>query len=584
MGSTNLKYYTNDRSTQIVIALLKAYGIRKVVASPGTTNIALVASMQYDPWFEIYSSVDERSAAYMACGLAAESGEPVVITCTEATASRNYYPALTEAHYRKLPILAITGTHGNEVTGHLNAQSIDRSQTPNDTVNYNVSIFKIKDKDDEWLTVVNVNKAISELRRNGGGPVLINLHEATGAGFDTKELPSVRQIERVLSKDVCFPKLPHEVKTVAIFVGAHKEFSKEETDAIELFCEQYNGVVFVDYTSNYHGRYKVQNALLACQKDQRLMKQPDLLIHIGEVSGEIYNTYHIFSKQTWRVSEDGEIRDLFKNLYKVFQMDEFSFFSHYGNVSTQNKDLSFYEYFKSIYQDLLTKIPKEIPFGNIWAARQLHTILPKHSVLHVSIFNSLRSWNFFELDNSIRTSCNVGGFGIDGSLSTILGASLANPNQIHFCVIGDLAFFYDMNALGNRHLGNNIRILLVNNGVGTEFKNYDHPASQWQNDADLYMAARGHFGNKSPKLVKAYVEALGFKYYSACNKDEFNVVKKHFVSAASSDKPILLELFTDSENESEAIRMIRNIVKDERSFTDKVKGKACSMIKKMVKK
>lgn len=105
--------YTNDKSTQIVLSLLKEHGIRKVIVSPGTTNIALVASMQCDPWFEMYSCVDERSAAYMACGLASESGEPVVITCTEATASRNYFPGLTEAHYRKLPILAITGSHGN---------------------------------------------------------------------------------------------------------------------------------------------------------------------------------------------------------------------------------------------------------------------------------------------------------------------------------------------------------------------------------------------------------------------------------------------------------------------------------------
>ena len=76
----------------ILLALLKAHGIRKVIASPGTTNIALVASMQQDPYFQMYSAADERSAAYMACGLAAESGEPVVLSCTGATASRNYLP------------------------------------------------------------------------------------------------------------------------------------------------------------------------------------------------------------------------------------------------------------------------------------------------------------------------------------------------------------------------------------------------------------------------------------------------------------------------------------------------------------
>lgn len=583
MSNTQQKYYTNDKSTQIVIALLKEYGIKKVIASPGTTNIALVASMQYDSWFEMYSSVDERSAAYMACGLASESKEPVVITCTEATASRNYYPGLTEAYYRKLPILAITGTHGNDVTGHLNAQSIDRSQTPNDTVNYNISVGKIKDKDDEWLTIVNVNKALSELSRNGGGPVLINMHEATGAGFDTKELPCVRKIDRILLKD-SLPEISCDLNSVAIFVGSHKDFTKAETAAIELFCEKYNGVVFVDHTSSYYGRYKVQNALLACQNDQRLMKQPDLLIHIGEVSGEIYNTYHIFSKQTWRVSEDGEIRDLFKNVCKVFQMDELSFFSHYNNVLVKTRETSFYNYFKSNYNKIVNNIPSDIPLSNIWIAQQLHTMLPKNSVLHVSIFNSLRSWNFFELDDSIKTSCNVGGFGIDGCMSTLLGASLANPNKIHFCVIGDLAFFYDLNVLGNRHFGSNIRILLINNGVGTEFKNYDHPAAQLKDAADMYIAARGHFGNKSHKLVKNYVEALGFKYFSAINKDDFDLIKADFVSAEISDKPIVLEVFTDSKDESEAIRIIRNIVKDERNIADKIKEKTYSIVKKLTKK
>ena len=99
------KYYTKERNVQIVLSLLKAHGIRKVIASPGSTNIAVVGSMEHDPFFEIYSCVDERSAAYMACGLSAESGEPVVLSCTGATASRNYYPGLTEAYYRKLPIL-----------------------------------------------------------------------------------------------------------------------------------------------------------------------------------------------------------------------------------------------------------------------------------------------------------------------------------------------------------------------------------------------------------------------------------------------------------------------------------------------
>ena len=139
------KYYTNERNVQIVLSLLKAHGIRKVIASPGTTNMTFVGSIQNDPFFEIYSVVDERSAAYMACGMAAESGEPVVLSCTGATASRNYYSGLTEAFYRKLPVLAVTSHQGTDRIGHLIAQNIDRRQLPRDLVKLSVDIPSVHD-------------------------------------------------------------------------------------------------------------------------------------------------------------------------------------------------------------------------------------------------------------------------------------------------------------------------------------------------------------------------------------------------------------------------------------------------------
>ena len=112
--------YTDEENVLILISLLKRHGIHRVVASPGTTNITFVASIQQDSYFEVYSAPDERSGAYIACGLAAETGEPVVLSCTGATASRNYLPGLTEAFYRKLPILAVTSTqHLGRVGQHV---------------------------------------------------------------------------------------------------------------------------------------------------------------------------------------------------------------------------------------------------------------------------------------------------------------------------------------------------------------------------------------------------------------------------------------------------------------------------------
>ena len=189
-----MKKYSNDKNAQILLSLMKAHNIRKVIASPGTTNIAIVGSMQHDEYFEMYSCVDERSACYMACGLSAESGEPVAIVCTEATASRNFFPGLTEAHYRKLPILVIAGSHGEYSIGNLHSQSIDRTQSPKDTVRYSAFVNKINSSQDESHNVTIINKALIELKRHGGGPVLVNI-VASPLGFDTETLPHVKAIK-----------------------------------------------------------------------------------------------------------------------------------------------------------------------------------------------------------------------------------------------------------------------------------------------------------------------------------------------------------------------------------------------------
>ena len=171
------KYYTVERGQQILVSLLKQHGIRKVIASPGTTNITFVASVMNDPFFEIYSSVDERSAAYMAVGMAEETGEVVVLSCTGATASRNYIPGLTEAYYRKLPILAVTATQNENRVGHLIPQVIDRSQQPKDCCVHSEHVPVPRDTNDEWDATIRLNRAVLALTHRGGGPVHINLAE-----------------------------------------------------------------------------------------------------------------------------------------------------------------------------------------------------------------------------------------------------------------------------------------------------------------------------------------------------------------------------------------------------------------------
>lgn len=565
--------YTNERNVQIVIALLKAHGIHRVIASPGTTNMTFVVSIENDPWFQIWSSVDERSAAYLACGMAAETGEPVVISCTGATASRNYMPGLTEAYYRKLPVLAITSTRGNHKLGHLIDQQIDRRNIPNDIAMESVTIPMVKGKEDERYCEIEANKAILALNLNGGGPAHINMYTNYSHDFTVKEIPHVNAIYRHFVFDKEWPAIPQDGRIV-VRVGSHANFSDEQTKAIDAFCATYDAVVCCDHTSGYRGKYEVHGQLVFGQhKWHSSLRNANLCIHIGEVSGDQFT---VNAKHTWRVSPDGELRDTFGNLRRVFMMPEIDFFNHYAKGNANYTD--YLDALNKEIEDVKNEIPN-LPYSNIWMAQQMHEKLPKDCEIHFGIYHSLRSWNFFKLPLGIQAKCNVGGFGIDGGVSTMIGASLSNPNKLFIGVFGDLAFFYDMNVVGNRHVGNNVRILLVNNGKGNEFRNYGHPCYFLGDEADKYIAAAGHYGNMSNLLVKNYAENLGYEYITASNKEEFYNVVEKFLSSEISDKPILFEVFTETEDESDALETILNMVVDNKTI---VKDKLKKAVKEIV--
>lgn len=553
--------YTDELNIAILVALMKHHGVRKIVASPGTTNVTFVACLQRDPYFQVFSSVDERSAAYIACGMAAESGEPVALSCTGATASRNYIPGLTEAYYRKLPVLAVTSTQHIGRIGNMVPQVIDRTNELNDICKLSVQCPTVHSADDRWACEASLNKALLELTHNGGGPVHINLVTAYSSNFNEKSLPDVRYVDRVDIGD----KLPSlDGKRIAISVGAHPAWDAKLTAAVDRFCEKYGAVVATDHTSNYDGQYDILCPLVI--KQSRYVpscKNVDVMIHIGEISGAYAQPS---AREVWRVSPDGVPRDTFGKLRYVFNMTEEKFFESYTGADNVSESASpssntYLEQWRAEDKRLRAKIGN-IPFSNIWCAQQTAPKLPKNSVLHLAILNSLRSWNFFPIDSSIRGYANTGGFGIDGCMSSLIGASLASPDKLFFGVIGDLACFYDLNSLGNRQVGSNVRLMILNNGVGTEFKNYDHKAAKFGEEADAYMAARGHYGNRSRNLLRHYAEDLGYEYMSASDKEEFLANVDRFTCAEQFDKPVLFEVFTNSQDESDALRIMQTLETD----------------------
>ncbi len=568
-----LKNYTSEKHTQILIALLKVHGVRKIVASPGATNICLVASLQSDPFFEIYSSVDERSAAYIACGMAAESGEPVALSCTGSTASRNYIPGLTEAYYRKLPVLAITASQHFGRVGNYNGQVIDRNVQLNDIAMYSAQIDCVYTEEDEWACELEINKALLALRKNGGGPAHINLRTTYSKDFGVEELPKVKVIEHIeVSQDM--PSL-EEYQRIAVLVGAHCRWTDELLQQVDVFCEKYNAAVLHNHASNYKGKYGVGHAVIINMAMYNTpLTNADLVIYIGSVS-----RYPSAMKKSvmWRINPDGQIRDCEKTLTKVFQMSEIEFFQYYNELKNTSAHISEYaSEWQREYQNIISQTP-ELPFSNTWVAQNTIGKLPENSVLHIAGSNTARAWNFFELPRTVECYSNDGAMGIDGQVSALVGESLASPNRLHLGVVGDLTFFYDMNCLGNRHIGNNFRLMVINNGIGAEFKIYTHPAYAFGEEANSYMAACGHFGDKSNELLCHYAEDLGYEYLTASTKEEYLEVMCRFLDPSLTENPIIFEVFTDSKDENDAIYLMNHIVKS----ADKV---AVNMAKGFVKK
>lgn len=534
--------YTILENARIVLALLKKHNIRHIVLSPGGSNIPIVQGVQQDPFFKCYSVVDERSAMYFAIGLYLQTGEIVATSCTSAQATRNYVPGLTEAYYKKVPILAITMSKHPKYLGQEYMQCPIQTSLPIDSVKKSFSLPYISNEHDRTLCVRTANEAILELTHHSTGPVQLNIEELDSEtwAFDEKQtLPNVRAIHRYKYGENWDVDL--EDKKILIVIGEHRPFSSETAKAIEMFADSHNCVIYSDHTSNYSGKYSLNaNIMVSNMSDSFFSKEmkPDVVITIGGLTGD-YGIYgRLFAGNSnlfehWRVSSDGDVVDTYGKLTKIFEATEQQFFDSFCRKEVEH----------SYYKEWKTQLSRacydmDLPFSNAYIAQQLCKDIPSNCVLNLAILNSLRTWSFFQIDKSIRTFSNLAAFGIDGCLSTFIGESI-NEESLCFLVTGDLAFFYDMNALGIRHIKNNVRIILVNNNGGAEFK---LGSLEKRTEVSRYISAAGHFKNS-----KGWAVTCGFKYISANNKEEFLSLKDELFS--NSDQPILFEIFTSADDE-----------------------------------
>ena len=139
--------------------------------------------------------------------------------------------------------------------------------------------------------------------------------------------------------------------------------------------------------------------------------------------------------------------------------------------------------------------------------------------------------------------CNRGINGIEGSLSTAAGYSLATAETV-YCVIGDLSFFYDQNALWNTNIRSNLRILLLNNSGGEIFAKFD--GLRQSNARGIVM------GSHNTSAEGICIEN-NITYLKAHNTEELCRNIK-LLTTVRAERPILLEVFTDTDEDMRAYK------------------------------
>lgn len=549
--------FSNLDYVQQLVSLLKAHKITKFVVSPGSRHIPIVISMENDPEFQLYSVVDERSASFFAIGLIHKFKEPVGIICTSGTACANYTSAIAEAYYQELPLLVITADRLPCFLNQLEDQTIPQPELFRAITKLVVSLPTGSTSNDRWFANRLINEALLELHHQGCGPVQINVPiESHVDKFECEKLPKERVISRYTMSDndeFWEEKSSYlKGKKILIIVGEGNPFTKFELESINSFCQHYDAAILSDKMSNCHAEYAVNTAfcvLHAISPKDLPDLSPDIVIFIRanysfnpESKGFIQRCG---CKESWFVSPTGAVKDPFRNLTEIYEMDEFMFFSKLSRPSITNKIENKYgEIWKNFESTI--EIP-EFEYGQLKAITRLMQNLPENCTLNLANSQAVRIAQLVNISPSIEVHGNRGTDGIDGCMSSYVGLA-SNSQKLAFLIIGDLSFFYDMNALWNNYIGNNLRILLCNNFGGSIMHMPKRPPRATQLLPNYISAGKG------PKIsAKAWALDREFRYLSVHDNEELDIALDKFL-IQDSDRPIIMEVFSDMYKDVEILK------------------------------
>ena len=544
--------YSNKENVNILTALLKAYGISHAVVCPGSRNAPIVHNLNEMSEMECHPITDERSAGFYVLGLALAVGGPVAVCVTSGTALLNLAPAVAEAFYQQVPLVVISADRPIQWIDQLDGQTLPQADALGKFVRKAVSLPEPHDDEERWYC----QRLVQEALLCYNGPVHINVPISEPLfEFSVSALPAVRKITMFGFEDS--PEFVNDI-VLGTFFRARRPM---------VIIGQYNGAVADIRHLRSHAVVLHESLYAGCRRpihfDEVLQStddfdayKPDCVLYVGGtiVSKRLKQFLRSSAEATFiRISSDGHLEDTFQHLdylveavpYRLLQ--RMDFYSERGSFRNEELDrdepLADTREFVTLWQEALLRadehvrayVPSYSPMLAVkYFEQELADRMPD-AIVHYANSTAIRLANSYAHH---PVWCCRGVNGIEGSLSTAVGfASQTEPHQPVFCVMGDLSFFYDANALWNKNLRGNLRVLLLNNGGGGVF--HTLPGLDKSPALGPYIAG-SHYATAEGICLQNDII-----YLKAANQEQLTDGIRQLIMR-ESDRPILLEVMFNS--------------------------------------
>jgi len=547
---------SNKQIVQILVEKCHSFGIKQVVLCPGSRNAPLIISFANHPGFTCYSIIDERSAGFYALGLARQLHEPVAVVCTSGTAVLNLAPALAEAYYQEISLVAITADRPAELIGQEDGQTIRQSRVFQKFVSHSIDL-PVDETEELKAEASNYLERMFKWHMVfPGGPMHINvplrepLYETTTCALVSipKSVGDQQQkIETKIHKQL-IEEWSQSAK-ILIVCGIYLP-DEELNQAVNQLVQQKNIPVIASANSNLSGKgiiHSVEKLLLSLTSDDELLYRPDLLITIGGpvVSKRIKEFLRkVKPALHWDVDLSSRKVDTYNCLTKQVTGNPFFLFK-YLNKKVEAKNETYLQTWvkaNAKQQSLHDKFIMTVPWSDFMVYHTFFAKIAKPLNLHTGNSSPVRYIEFFRKNPFINYYSNRGTSGIDGSSSTAAGAALAD-DKLTVLITGDVAFIYDSNALWFNQLPKNLRILVINNNGGNIFRLIPGPA----NSGHLPLFETPHHAS-----VKMICKAFHVYYLKASNEIELNQMLPSFLDTNAG--ATVLEVFTPAEVSAEVYK------------------------------